>query len=193
MSLWRRAPRSVYRVYEEEQYLAGEGEPPVEDLPAAEDREAIAALSRGSRYGRLLPLGLLAAVTASATGIAAMAIMRRPYKAPVPAVAHRDRAHPTRPAASALPMPVSRARPGSIARAVKTVSLISPPVAAGPAAHRFAVVSPGPIGMGGRSAVYAPTSPIQPAAGAADMATWHTSELSATNESHADNEFGFEL
>lgn len=78
MSLWRRAPRQVYRVYGEDEYLAEEhvaGD--AEFLRGAEDSRAYeqgselgdAAPPAASRTPRLVGIGLLLGVTVGAAGL----------------------------------------------------------------------------------------------------------------------------
>lgn len=78
MSLWRRAPRQVYRVYGEDEYLAeehvaadteflGEAEDPRSYESGSEIRTA--AHPTGSRTSRLVGVGLLLGVTVGAAGL----------------------------------------------------------------------------------------------------------------------------
>jgi hypothetical protein len=90
MTLWRRAPREVYRVYGEDEYLADD------DGPAAEERYAnsvpgqrddrhpsmTAARSHGSRPGRLVGLGLLVGVTAGALALVVLNASHRSRAVP---------------------------------------------------------------------------------------------------------------
>jgi hypothetical protein len=95
MTLWRRAPRSVYQVYGEDQYLAGDGE------PVREDRDEAEVQSHGSRSGRLLAFGLLAGVMASALGLVALDVLRHSPPAHSTAVAHSgpvQQSYPAEPA-----------------------------------------------------------------------------------------------
>lgn len=217
MTFWRRAPRSVYRVYDEDQYLAGEPEHVGEGEPAGEDREQTAAVSRGPRSVRLLALGLLAAVTTSAAAIVAVEVSRHSQTASAPPVARRDRAHPAGPAVPRPPMPASRRWLGPTA-----TPMASAPAVPERAMRRSVTASLSSAVTRGRSAPYSSTAPTQPSVGAADMAVWHTGEslsaggcspigeppardrsparggLLTTGESlsaselHTDGEFGFE-
>jgi hypothetical protein len=75
MTLWRRAPRQVYRVYGEEEYLATDATPSCESSqpPSANLDEGHHAVSSPCSYeshtGRLLGLGLLASVTVGVLGL----------------------------------------------------------------------------------------------------------------------------
>jgi hypothetical protein len=75
MTLWRRAPREVYRVYGEDEYLA-EDEPIVGELAGTaggdgDGRHFTIGRSRspGSRSGRLIGLGLVVGVTLGVAGL----------------------------------------------------------------------------------------------------------------------------
>jgi hypothetical protein len=79
MTLWHRAPREVYRVYGEDEYLAeealsaGQESPPSPADEYEADRSAAVGLpSHRSRSGRLAGLGLLAGVTMAAFGLVAL-------------------------------------------------------------------------------------------------------------------------
>jgi hypothetical protein len=90
MSLWRRAPREVYRVYGEDEYLAEGAESPQEaDLPHLAEPPP----SRKSSSGRLVGLGLLAGVTVGTIGIVAINASRRVHVASRPGVAQSVRVH----------------------------------------------------------------------------------------------------
>jgi hypothetical protein len=65
MSLWHRAPREVYRVYGEDEYLVGDPVPGAEDAPA----EKVTLDESFSHSRRLLGLGLLAVVTVGALAL----------------------------------------------------------------------------------------------------------------------------
>ncbi len=77
MSLWRRAPRQVYRVYAEDEYLAEEhGAAESERLreaeqPGSRERRPEIGLSppTGSRTARLVGVGLLLGATVGAAGL----------------------------------------------------------------------------------------------------------------------------
>lgn len=78
MSLWRRAPRQVYRVYGEDEYLAEEHvAADAEFLRGAEDSRSYengseiraAAHPTGSRTPRLVGVGVLLGVTVGAAGL----------------------------------------------------------------------------------------------------------------------------
>jgi hypothetical protein len=76
MSLWHRAPREVYRVYGEDQYLEGETAPAGQMAPAEET-----ASPAGLHAGRLIGVGLLVGV-----GLATLALvflnLSHPRRAP---------------------------------------------------------------------------------------------------------------
>ena len=106
MSLWRRAPREVYRVYGEDEYLAaGEeagweepGSAPLETGPPATDpsdalyeHDTRASQAYGPRSRRLVGLALLVAVTAAVFGLVAASALRRPRAAPPARVAQEAR------------------------------------------------------------------------------------------------------
>ncbi|HEX4837473.1 MAG TPA: hypothetical protein VFV03_02975, partial [Solirubrobacteraceae bacterium] len=85
MTLWHRAPREVYRVYGEDEYLAddapsaGDGSHPTQAHEHEIDHHAAAASwSHRSRSGRLVGLGLLVGVTVSALGLVAVNTAHRP-------------------------------------------------------------------------------------------------------------------
>jgi hypothetical protein len=107
MTLWHRAPREVYRVYGEDEYLADEAlsadeesfaphvaeescaPPTVEEFHrtpthnhATYHYSAVASPSHRSRSGRLVGLGLLAGVTVGALGLVALNAAHRSPAAP---------------------------------------------------------------------------------------------------------------
>jgi hypothetical protein len=75
MTLWSRAPREVYRVYGEDEYLTEEHDAveavhPRTETDGLEDRQSVLAQSPSrSRSARLIGFGLLAGVTVGATGL----------------------------------------------------------------------------------------------------------------------------
>lgn len=83
MTFWRRAPREVYRVYGEDEYLAGENDAIEDSDPTSEtnrhqDRRAIVSpRSHGSHTARLVGIGLLIGVTVGALGIVILNISSR--------------------------------------------------------------------------------------------------------------------
>jgi hypothetical protein len=210
MTFWRRAPRSVYQVYDEESYLSGEGAPAGVGEPVASDelvstgtpagasgpagagglagdeRERMVALSHGLRTVRLLALSLLGIVTAIAATIVAAQVLHHSQAAPAPVVAHRDR---TRSAWTVTPqpsMPVSRERPRSTTRAATVAPAILAPVAPTRPAHISAAASSRDSERSGSSTA-SPTSPTRLSAGVADAASLPASELPSTDESFSTN------
>lgn len=186
MTLWHRAPRSVYQVYDEEQYFAGE------DEPVVEDREQPAPSSHDPRSVRLLALGLLATVTLSVAGIVAVDALRRSHTTPAPAVSRRDPTRQARPVALSPPMPASGGERGSAVRTMTIATPVPVPAVSERPARRPAVVSPRCVGVPGRSGAYPLAAPIERTVAAADVASWHASESPPTDESQVDGEFGFE-
>ncbi len=65
MTLWRRVPREVYRVYGQDEYLAGDDQAPAQPSSSATPVE----YERGSRSGRLVGLGALVGVSVGALGL----------------------------------------------------------------------------------------------------------------------------
>jgi hypothetical protein len=86
VSPWRRAPRALYRVYGEDEYLAGEDE---HDADAAAGE--IPAQMDARRSGRLLGLGLLVCVTASALGLVALHLLDSRSSATATVAVHGNR------------------------------------------------------------------------------------------------------
>src|ERR1700722_3634327 len=104
MSFWHRAPREVYRVYGEDEYLAGDGSsaggsvPADEDLPVEDEALGDAATAESysslssrrdatfsssldssrTRTRRLLGLGVLAVVTGGTLGLVVLNASHRP-------------------------------------------------------------------------------------------------------------------
>jgi hypothetical protein len=87
VTLWRRAPREVYRVYREEEYLAdedqstGEAPHPTPVQAYEQDSHSTSALSQspGSRAGRLFGFGLLTGVT---IGVAGLVVLNASHRFP---------------------------------------------------------------------------------------------------------------
>jgi hypothetical protein len=99
MTLWHRTPREVYRVYGEDEYLAEEAPTVDEEAEPAQAREHDAASqafveppSRRAHSGRLVGVGLLVGVTASAIALVALSAVHRLSTAhrPVAQVARKD-------------------------------------------------------------------------------------------------------
>jgi hypothetical protein len=85
MTLWQRAPREVYRVYGEDEYLA-EGEVHA----ATESRSVpVSEEAHGPRSGRLLGLGLLVGVTVGALGLVVLNVSHRGTAGSRLGVSHR--------------------------------------------------------------------------------------------------------
>jgi hypothetical protein len=199
MTLWRRAPRSVYQVYDEESYLAGEDAPagmgePVDSggpvgvgLPAHEERERMTTLSHGPRAVPLLTFGLLGVVAAVAAIIVVVQLPHRPRAAPAPVVAHRDRTPSTWVSEPQQPKPALRSRLGSPTQAVTAAPAVSAPAASAETPHRFATPSSRGFGKSGGSAVYPSTPLTLPSAAIAGTASWPTSELALADELPAAN------
>ncbi len=194
MTFWQRTPRSVYQVYDEERYLAGEGvpdgvgEPAGTGRPVGDEREWMQELSHGPRVIRLLVLGLLGVVTAIAATIVAAQVLHHTKAAPVPIAARRDHtrslwtaSQPHLPA-SQPHLYASRVRPGSTRRTVTSAPVASAPRT--PAAVPYSSIAA--LGRSGGSAMSPSRPSTRLSAGIAGAASWPTSE------SHVDDEFGFE-
>jgi hypothetical protein len=198
MTLWRRAPRSVYRVYDEEQYLSGEGEPSSEPGPVGEDLGQTTVPYSSPRTIRLLALGLFAVVTASAAVIVAVGVLSHPKAAPTLGVARHERTHPSRILAvpeSTTPAPAVRPGWTAHAQTVVKVGAASATTASAALQQRSNSRSVSPrrrFAAGGFSAVYAPTASAQPSSDVAREVVWGTSEAPLANEARIDGEFGFE-
>lgn len=175
MSLWKRAPRAVYRVYDEDDYLAGEGAdgghaeafaPPVED-------------SSDVRLRRIGGIALLMTATVAVAVLIAThsAHLRRAVRpaqlerrsAPVRTPSARDGAR--RPTvrlavASEAPSPSTRASPRRTRRAFRhtqsTLALVQQQVGNQPATH----LAPGPSPVPSAEEQPSSPSPSRPAAGA---------------------------
>lgn len=196
MTLWRRAPRSVYEVYDEEGYLSGEGEP-IGGPESADESFGQTAVSqtavscKDSRTVRLFALGLLSVVTVSAAAIVAVGVSRHP-NAPALGVARRDGVYPTRPSAG---------RSGWIPRThttVKAAAVSAIAASAAPQVHprvggySHSILRQQGFARGRPYVVYAATAEIQASSDAAGKAVWGTGESSFTSEARIDGEFGFE-
>jgi hypothetical protein len=158
MTLLRRAPRSVYRAYDEEEFLAGAA---LDEMPSS---QTVAPVARRSR--RLLGAMLPAAVTGVLVGLLAITGLRSieiPSQ-PVPASGAdtvAGRGAPRRPAAtlparlgsamarSGVPAHVAR-RPGRAARRVRRGGELGARAALAAASQRMLIAaeatapSPGP-------------------------------------------------
>ncbi len=95
MTLWRRAPREVYRVYGEEEYLGGDAlsaDEASHHAPAHEHGNSRHAVVGSPSYraqaGRLVGLGLLVGVIVSAAALVVLNATHRPPTAPPSTVAH---------------------------------------------------------------------------------------------------------
>ncbi len=204
MTLWRRAPRSVYRVYDEESYLSGEGaaagvgEPAGASPPAGADRSAdggyeqVEALSHSPRVVRLLTLGLLGVVTAIAATIVAAQLLHHSQAAQAPVAVHRDRGRSAWTATPRPPTPAPPVRPGSRTRTATVAPVVSASAIPAPPARISAVVSSGGSGRSGASAVSPLASRMRPSPVVADVALLPAGESLSESESHTDGEFGFE-
>jgi hypothetical protein len=119
--LWRRAPRAVYRVYGEDEYLdAGEaavgedtnrgfgGEHAAEDQHTAAHQKPF-----GLRLGRLVGIGLLVGVTVCAFGLVVGNVLHRP------SVATRSGFLPRRPNVPASYAPTGSSAGGAISTETK--------------------------------------------------------------------------
>lgn len=192
MTLWRRAPRSVYRVYDEESYLSGEGASAGVGGPADDGREQLAPPLRGPRALRLLALGLLGIVTAIAATIVAAQLLHHAQTDP-PVAARRDRTGSVWAMASQPPTPASREHPGSTTRSVTAAPVaLAPAIPATPAHSSVAASLGGSARRSGGSVVSALVPPTRPSTGVANAAWLSASESLAANESRANGEFGFE-
>ncbi|MFZ1154971.1 MAG: hypothetical protein WAN93_08715 [Solirubrobacteraceae bacterium] len=120
MTLWHRAPREVYRVYGEDEYLA-EGEIHAEGYAHAEGevhaystahveeetrRSSLRGRAQGRRSQRLVGLGLLVGVAVGALGLVALNASHRPAVGSQPGFAHSaDAPAARRPSTGALADP----------------------------------------------------------------------------------------
>jgi hypothetical protein len=100
MTLWHRAPREVYRVYGQDEYLA-EDDLQVEAPSAPPSGEE----AHGSRSGRLVGLGVLVGVTVGALGLVALNATHRSPAAPRVVVAQTT--HPGAAAHASVDAPIS--------------------------------------------------------------------------------------
>jgi hypothetical protein len=87
MTFWHRAPREVYRVYGEDEYLAEEHDgvelPPGGERDGQMDRPVtVSSGPSGSHAARLLGLGLLAGVTLGAVGLVVSNLSHRALAPP---------------------------------------------------------------------------------------------------------------
>lgn len=112
MTLWNRAPREVYRVYGEDEYLAGDALSAGEESPPAPADEyeadrhaAVGSPSQRSRSGRLAGLGMLAGVTMAAFGLVALHATQR--SSPALRVVVAQTTHASITAHAAIDAPVS--------------------------------------------------------------------------------------
>ena len=204
MTLWRRAPRSVYQVYGEESYLSGEGVAAGVGEPAGADglpgagrstdggHEQMEALSHSPRAIRLLMLGLLGVVAAIVATIVAAQVLHHSQAAPAPVVVHRDRTRSAWTATSQLPTPTPPVRAGSRTRTATFAPVVSASAIPAPPAHISAAVSSGGSGRSDTSVVSPLASPMRSSPVVADAALLPAGEPLSASESHADGEFGFE-
>jgi hypothetical protein len=87
MTLWQRAPREVYRVYGQDEYLAEEAPSPTEtSSPALPAKQ-----SHGSRSARLIGLGVLVGVSVGALGLVVAHVSHQPPAAQRSVVAQSSR------------------------------------------------------------------------------------------------------
>jgi len=100
MTLWRRAPREVYRVYGEEEYLGGDAPSAVEESHQAPVQEhakdhyaVVGHPAYRAQAGRLVGLGLLVGVVVSAAALVVLNVAHRPPTAPPATVARVAHAH----------------------------------------------------------------------------------------------------
>jgi len=112
MTFLHRAPREVYRVYGEEEYLAGEHDGVGEQSPGSEpdrqtDQPVISSGPRGSHAARLLGLGLLAGVTLGAVGLVLSSLSHRAPVTPESVVHPKARVPGHRSPARSAPMAAS--------------------------------------------------------------------------------------
>jgi hypothetical protein len=114
MKLWHRAPREVYRVYGEEEYLIEEHEAveeihPTGETDRLEDRRAtVSSLPHSSRTARLVGLGLLVGVSVGAVGLVVFNMAHRASAPPPLVVSRGARTHLARGASVAGPGFASR-------------------------------------------------------------------------------------
>lgn len=207
MTLWRRAPRSVYEVYDEEQYLSDEGEPIGEPESVSEGfgQTAVSQTAvsyNGPRTVRLFALGLLSVVTVSAAAIIAVGVLRHPNAAPTLGVARRDRVYPTRPSAAfESATPTSKVRSGWTSPTHTTVKAgaisviaasVVPQVRPQVDGHSESSTRQQGFARDWHSVVHDTTAQIQASSDVEDKAVWGAGEPSLTNEARIDGEFGFE-
>jgi hypothetical protein len=188
MTFWHRAPREVYRVYGQDEYLAED------DLQVAEASSASPSgeEAHGSRSGRLVGLGVLVGVTVGALGLVMLNVSHQRSAAPRSVVAQSARAR-----AAGRPSAVSRASTASHA-------FVRVPTGAEPATHtstRPASRVPASVRPPARPLVRSPSrggTPTRPVSNAASVGPWRgqlsTSELPASDAGAPtiDGEFDFE-
>lgn len=197
MTLWRRAPRSVYQVYDEESYLSGDGAaasvgeptgasgldgvsgPAGAGRSAGEEREQMETLSHGPRAVRLLALGLLGVVSVIAATIIAAQTLHHSQAPPAPIAGRRDRVRSAWTATPHSPTPASRVRQSLTTRTGTVASVAPVPAIPLPPAHGSAAASSRGYGRSGVSAVSPSASPTWPSVGVADAVSLPASELSS--------------
>jgi hypothetical protein len=175
MTLWRRAPREVYRVYGEDEYLSEDSVHAREEpSPTLADER-----TRDSRSGRLVGLGLLAGVIVGAVGLVVLNASHQH------AARRSEVAHSAPKGAASNPSATVSASPGP---AVATST------AFGPHAHAHVPPSASPLhrrwphtGRVARAAAIA--TPVGPGQTGLHMAELSGSEGAAPS---IDGEFGFE-
>ncbi len=207
MKFWDREPRAVYRVYDEDDYLAGpdthdgeqdgmgqESQDPAGGFghidagysnhsaaaPDAHVREPLNVFTeppRRGRPGRALALGLLCAVAASAAALVGLEISHRSASLSVPV--HHPSARPLRSVVTGSNVPISKISVASGSASTVSVrrSLDRPRVAV-PMERVWA----------SRSSRRAGKSELA----VAEVAKWSAAELPPTPEAQVDREFGFE-
>jgi hypothetical protein len=194
MTLWHRAPREVYRVYGQDEYLAED------DLQVGEAFSAPPAgeEARGSRSGRLVGLGVLVGVTVGALGLVVLNVWHQRSAAPRSVVAQSARAR-----AAGHSSAASRVSTASRASTASHVS-VRVPTGAEPATHtstRPASHVSASVRPPARPLVRSPSrggTPTRPVSNAVSVGPWRgrlsTSELPASDAGPPtiDGEFDFE-
>jgi hypothetical protein len=217
MSFWHRAPRAVYRVYDEDEYLAGPdahgGEQAgpghesqgltsgfghidvghsndaraVPEAHAREPHDVFTARSHRHRQGRMLALTVLCVVAASAAALVAFEVSHR--SAPAPPLTRRVSSRLLRSVVTSSNVPISK---------TSTASVSASSAFSSPSSDRRAAVAPAEHGRVARLATVparrAGTSVLTDArpASFADVAQRYASGSPPTPEPQVDREFGFE-
>jgi hypothetical protein len=209
MKLWHRAPRAVYRVYDEDDYLAGpdmhggkqdgvghESPDPAggfghlhggrsnhsDEVPGKhvrEPRDVFTARPHRSRAGRVLALGLLCIAAATAAALVGLEISHRCAPARVPV--RRTPARPLRSVVVGSNVPIPKT---SVPRASASTVFEHRP------SDRRHVAAPAQEAPAARSSRRASTSALPTAV--LDVVRWSVEEAPPTPVAQVNREFGFE-